>query len=189
MQAALSASQAAAAGGKSSGQVYIPTPDATQSSIQYDKLYPLKFSQPATYIRFSSTVEDCAGCPYDLDEVDEKFLKLMNRTRNASAQCSDDQFEEVMNCFEEIAHIKQPYAAVDSPPVLSWDEIEPVFEENLDESARRFAQDVYQHWRARRLEAGNKALTVTLKVPPNPKPFRSWRLIRPNTVRNGSRYR
>ena len=163
MQAALSASQAAAIGGKVA-QIFIPTPDATQSTIQYGKLYPLTFSQPATYIRFSSTVEDCTGCPYDIDDRDDEFLKLMNKAKTVSAQCSEGELEEVMNCFEETAQMKQPYAAVDSPPVLSWEEIEPVLEENLEEHARRFAKEIYEHWKSRRLESDNVSLITSLKV-------------------------
>ena len=163
MQAALSASQAAAIGGKVA-QIYIPTPDAVQSSIQYDKLYPLTYSQPATYTRFSSTVEDCAGCPYDLDEEDDAFLKSLNKKRNASTQCSEDQFEEVMNCFEETAQVKQPYAAVDSPPVLSYEEIESSMDDYLEDHMRPLTKDIYEHWKARRLKTGNKPLVEGLKV-------------------------
>lgn len=163
MQAALSASQAAVIGGKVT-QIYIPTPDAVQSSLQYDKLYPLTYAQPATYVRFSSTVEDCAGCPYDMDEEDLTFLKSMNKKRNASTQCSEDQFEEIMNCFEDTAQMKQPYAAVDSPPVLSYDEIEGSMDDYLDDHARPFTRESYEHWKSRRLEAGNKSLITGLKV-------------------------
>lgn len=145
-------------------QISIPTPETIESSVQYDRLYPLSFAQPATYIRFSSTVEDCCGCPYDIDEEDDKFLKAFNNKRNASTQCSEDQFEEIMNFFEETAQTKQPYAAVDSPPVLTYDEIESSFDENIDESARLFAKDIYEHWKSRRLEAGNVSLITGLKV-------------------------
>lgn len=164
MQAALSASQAAAIGGNVA-QIYIPTPDAVQSSIQYAKLYPLTYSQPATYVRFSSTVEDCAGCPYDMDEEDDAFFKSMNKKKNVSTQCSEDQFEEVMNCFEETAQVKQPYAAVDSPPVLSYEEIESSMDDYLDDNARPFTKDIHEHWKTRRLEAGNRSLIEGLKVP------------------------
>ncbi|KAL2052637.1 hypothetical protein ABVK25_007197 [Lepraria finkii] len=41
LQAALSASQAAAIGGKVA-QIYIPTPDAVPSSIDYEELYPFE---------------------------------------------------------------------------------------------------------------------------------------------------
>ncbi|KAL9072835.1 MAG: hypothetical protein Q9161_003377 [Pseudevernia consocians] len=162
LQAALSASQAAVIGGKVA-QIYIPTPDAVQSSLQYDKLYPLTYAQPATYVRFSSTVEDCAGCPYDMDEEDQTFLMSINKKRNPSTQCSEDQFEEIMNCFEETAQVKQPYAAVDSPPVLSYDEIEGSMDDYLDGHARPFTREIYEHWKTRRLEAGNKSLITGLK--------------------------
>lgn len=163
MQAALSASQAAGLGGKVA-QIYIPTPDAVKSSIEYDKLYSHTYQQPSTYIRFSSTVEDCAGCPYDLDEEDDVFLKSMNKKRNASTQCSEDHFEDVMNCFEETAQLKQPYAAVDNPPVLSYEEIETSMDDYLNDGAKPFAKDIYEHWKVRRLETGNKPLTESLKV-------------------------
>lgn len=163
MQAALSASQAAVIGGKVA-QIYIPTPDAVQSSLQYDKLYPLTYAQPATYVRFSSTVEDCAGCAYDMNEDDHTFFKSMNKKKDASTQCSEDQFEEIMNCFEETAQAKQPYAAVDSPPVLSYDEIESSMDDYLDDHARPFTREIYEHWKTRRLGAGNKNLMIGLKV-------------------------
>lgn len=163
LQAALSASQAAVIGGKVA-QIYIPTPDAVQSSLQYDKLYTLTYAQPATYVRFSSTVEDCAGCPYDMDEEDQIFLRSMNKKKNASTQCSEDQFEEIMNCFEETAQVKQPYAAVDSPPVLSYDEIESSMDDYLDDHARPFTREIYEHWKTRRLAASNKTLITGLKV-------------------------
>ena len=163
LQAALSASQAAAVGGKVA-QIYIPTPETVQSSIQYDRLYPLSFAQPATYIRFSSTVEDCCGCPYDLNDEDDIFLRSFNKKRNASTQCSEDQFEEVMNFFEETAHAKQPYAGVDNPPALTYEDMESSFDETIDDTARTFAKDIYEHWKRRRLDAGNRSLTTGLKV-------------------------
>ena len=163
LQAALSASQAAAVGNHVA-QVNIPTPLTVQSSIQYDRLYPGSFAQPTTYIRFSSTVEDCCGCPYDLDEEDDVFLKAFNKRNNAATQCSEDQFEEVMSFFEETAQVKQPFAAVDSPPVLTLEEMEGAFDENIDDPARVFAKDIYEHWKARRVATGNKSLISSLKV-------------------------
>ena len=99
-----------------------------------------------------------------MDEEDDAFLKSMNKKRNASTQCSEIQFEEVMNCFEETAQAKQPFAAVDSPPVLSYDEIESSIDDYLDDHAKHFAKDIYEHWKARRLEAANKQLITGLKV-------------------------
>lgn len=142
----------------------IPTPQPTKVSIQDAKLYPLTFSQPSSYIRFSSTVEDCTGCLYDLDDDDAAFLVEFNSKRNAATQCSELHFEEVMNVFEETAQLKQPYSAVDSPPVLSWEEIEPLLEDNLEDHARPFAKGIYAHWRSKRSGVGNRSLITSLKV-------------------------
>ncbi|KAL8838063.1 MAG: hypothetical protein Q9176_005268 [Flavoplaca citrina] len=160
--AALSASQAAAVGGKVA-QIYIPTPDTIQTSLDYDRLYPLTFPQPATYIRFSSTVEDCCGCPYDLDDDDDLFLKSLNQ-RDASTQCSEDHFEEVINFYEETAQTKQPYAAVDHSPVLTYEAVSDAFDESLDAPARFFNKEIYDHWKIRRLKSGNRSLTANLKL-------------------------
>ncbi|KAL8821310.1 MAG: hypothetical protein Q9223_000631 [Gallowayella weberi] len=160
--AALSASQAAAVGGKVA-QIYIPTPDTIQSSLQYDALYPLTFPQPATYIRFSSTVEDCCACPYDMDDDDDLFLTSLNK-RDASTQCSEGHFEEVINFYEETAQAKQPYAAVDNSPVLTYEAIRDAFDESLDSPARNFDKEIYEHWKTRRLKAGNRPLMTNLKL-------------------------
>ena len=69
-----------------------------------------------------------------------------------------------MNCFEETAQVKQPYAAVDSPPVLSYDEIASSMDDYLEDHAKSFTREIYEHWKARRLETGNKALIEGLKV-------------------------
>jgi len=144
-------------------QAHIPTPETIASSLQYDKLYPPSFSQPATYIRFSSTVEDCCGCPYNLVEEDDVALRVMNQRRDACTQCTEDQFEEVMNFFEETAQAKQPFAVVDSPSIISYAEMEASFDV-VEETVRKFAKDIYEHWKSRRTQAGNRPLQPVLKV-------------------------
>ncbi|KAH8689631.1 putative histone acetyltransferase complex component Epl1 [Talaromyces proteolyticus] len=142
----------------------IPTPETVLSTIRYDELYPPTFSQPATYIRFSSTVEDCCGCPYNMVEEDDVFLKIWNEKKDPSApRCTEDQFEEVMYFFEETAQTKQPFASVDNAPVLSFEEIEESFDAAVDEHIKRFAKDIYDHWKSRRVEAGNHPLQLALK--------------------------
>ncbi|QKX60049.1 uncharacterized protein TRUGW13939_07191 [Talaromyces rugulosus] len=158
LQAAINA----AALGKVS-EANIPTPETILSNIQYDELYPPTFSQPATYIRFSSTVEDCCGCPYDLVEEDDVFLKIMNEKKDPEARCTENQFEEVMHFFEETAQTKQPFAAVDNPPVISFEEIEESFDAAVEEHIKIFAKEIYDHWKRRRIEAGNRPLQLALK--------------------------
>ncbi|KAJ5475892.1 hypothetical protein N7475_001621 [Penicillium sp. IBT 31633x] len=153
----------AAAQGKVN-EAHIPTPETILSNLQYDKLYPPIFSQPATYIRFSSTVEDCCGCPYNMTEEDDAFLKIMNQRRGPSAEpCSEDTFEEVMNFFEETAQIKQPYASIDNPPVLSFEEMQDMMDATLEEPMKLFAKDIYEHWKSRRMAVQNNPLVPQLK--------------------------
>ena len=106
-----------------------------------------------------------------MDDEDVAFLKPMNKNRNASTQCSEDQFEEVMYFFEETAQTKQPYAAVDNPPVLPYEEMEAAFDESLDDHARPFAEEIYEHWKLRRSKNGNRSLLTSLKVATSSSPF------------------
>lgn len=159
----ISASAAAAVGGKVA-QIYIPTPEARSSSIKYDDLYPRHFSAPQTYIRFSSTVEDCIGPPYCMDEDDSIFLsKLNQKGKDGEAKCSEDLFEEVMSFFEETAATRQPFAAVDNPPVLSFEEIESAYDDTISLQARKWAKEIYEHWADRRAQRGNRSLMPDLR--------------------------
>ncbi|THC92028.1 hypothetical protein EYZ11_008495 [Aspergillus tanneri] len=142
---------------------HIPTPETVLSNLRYDELYPPIFSQPATYIRFSSTVEDCCRCSYNMTDEDDVFLKIFNQKRDAAGRCSEDQFEEVMNFFEETAQAKQPFAAVDNPPVLSFSDLQESMDAAVEDSVRRFAKDMYEHWKSRRMSAGNRSLVSNLK--------------------------
>lgn len=99
-----------------------------------------------------------------MNEEDGVFLNFLNKRRYPSTQCTPDKFEEVMNFFEITAHARQPYAAVDSPPILAYQEMESSFDENIDDVARTFAKDIYEHWKRRRLEVGNRPLITALKV-------------------------
>ncbi|KAJ5972795.1 uncharacterized protein N7479_002713 [Penicillium vulpinum] len=145
-------------------EAHIPTPETILSNLQYDELYPPIFSQPATYIRFSSTVEDCCGCPYNMTEEDDVFLKIMNQKRDPSAgRCTEDIFEEVMNFFEETAQMKQPYASIDNPPVLSFAEMQDMMDATLEDPMKMFAKEIYEHWKARRMAVQNNPLVPQLK--------------------------
>ncbi|QQK45400.1 Enhancer of polycomb-like protein 1 [Penicillium digitatum] len=145
-------------------EAHIPTPETILSNLQYDELYPPIFSQPATYIRFSSTVEDCCGCPYNMTDEDDVFLKIMNQKRDPSAgRCTDDIFEEVMNFFEETAQMKQPYASIDNPPALSFAEMQDMMDATLEDPMKMFAKEIYEHWKSRRMAVQNNGLVSQLK--------------------------
>ncbi|KAF2004429.1 hypothetical protein P154DRAFT_519302 [Amniculicola lignicola CBS 123094] len=166
LQAVIASQAVRTAAGKSEN-VYIPTPEAVDSQLQYPNLYPRKFTQPATYIRFSSTVEDSIGCLYCMNSDDAAFLKVYNQKRGKNIHCSEDEFEQVMNFFEEMSQTKQPYATVDNTPVLPYEDFESEFDETISELARRFAKDIYVHWKNQRLLKGNRMLMPTLKFETN----------------------
>ncbi|KAF2841544.1 hypothetical protein M501DRAFT_1014342 [Patellaria atrata CBS 101060] len=146
---------------------HIPTPDAVLGNLPYEKYYPKHYQQTATFIRFSSTVEDTTGCPYCMTADDDAFLKCLNRKKSKWGPCSEDQFEEVMNFFEETSQAKQPLAHVDNTPVISYEEMESAFDDSIDDHARRFAKEIYEHWKAERLKRGNRRLTPNLKFETN----------------------
>jgi enhancer of polycomb-like protein len=68
-----------------------------------------------------------------------------------------------MNFFEETAQNKQPFAAVDNPPVLPLDELEEQFDETISPEVRIYAKFIYEHWHARRSVTGNRPLSPRLK--------------------------
>lgn len=151
-------------------QNYIPTPDAVWAKdVKYDELYPKEFKEPATYIRFSSTVEDCVGTPYCMNEDDAKFLEQLNEGKDVdgkplkdkSHQCSEDTFEEVMSFFEESVQRLQPFANLDTAPTLSLEEMQQSREEPLSPEAERWLKQVYRYWQSRK---GTRSMMPAIKV-------------------------
>lgn len=167
LQAVISASAAASLGAKVN-QVYIPTPETKSSGIPYDQLYPRHFAEPATYIRFSSTVEDCIGHQYNIDDEDDVFLLNFNSSKKDEEKLSEDLFEELMSFFELKSDKNHPFANISNAPILTLEEAEsyyddPEDETNLSVEARKWAKDVYEHWRSRRAQNGNRSLLSSLK--------------------------
>ena len=83
--------------------------------------------------------------------------------------CTEDQFEQLMDFFEQYSRSSQPYAMVDNAPVIDFDEMvqSAEFQETVDENARPFAKEIYDHWKARRTKRGNRPLMPQLKVETN----------------------
>lgn len=69
-----------------------------------------------------------------------------------------------MNFFEETAQAKQPFAAVDSPPVLSFADLQEAMDAAVENCVKRFAKDIYEHWKSRRVVENNVLLQPSLKV-------------------------
>jgi enhancer of polycomb-like protein len=151
---------AASTGGKD-GE--IPAPPAEESpEIDYNSLYSLPFDKPATYIRFSQTVEECTGCQYDMTSDDDAFLKAYNQKKPANAKCSEDDFERIMETFEETAELQAPFAAVDNT-VIPFETMKISLKEQVDEKLHGCAKDIYEFWKARRQGSGNNPLQPSLK--------------------------
>ncbi|KAH8598022.1 putative histone acetyltransferase complex component Epl1 [Bisporella sp. PMI_857] len=143
----LQAALAAASSGEREGE--IPAPPADESpDINYDSLYPLIFSKPASYIRFSQTVEDSTGCQYNMTTEDDLFLKEYNKKKSASSRCSEDAFEKIMAAFEEIATNNAPFASVDKT-VVSFETMKSALGHQIEDKLHSFAKDFYDHWKAR----------------------------------------
>ncbi|RMD44481.1 hypothetical protein DV735_g653, partial [Chaetothyriales sp. CBS 134920] len=163
LQQAIRASQAQKQDAKLQ-DAYIPTPPSIVSDIKYDALYPKGFQQPATYIRSSATVEDCAGIPYCMDEEDELALKLINKDlANGHPPVTEDQFEEVMNFLEDTSATRQPFAAVDSAPVLPLEELQEHIDDSHPDFIRPLSKLIYEHWAVRRSRNGHRSLPPHLK--------------------------
>lgn len=143
----------------------IPAPPAQQSAdFDYESLYSLKFDRPATYIRFSQTVEECTGCQYNMSTEDDLFLKSYNQKK--PPKCSEDDFEKIMYVLEETAEVQAPYGAVDGT-LVPFEMMTLPLKQQLDQKLLVFAKDIYEHWRTRRQESGNHPLQPALKFEKN----------------------
>ena len=153
----------------------IPAPPAEESAdINYDELYSLEFHKPDTYIRFSDTVEEACGCPYDMATEDDDFLKAYNQKKTPSHKCSEDKFERIMDVFELTAQSQAPFAAVDNTVVpfekmkselikQEMGESTAPLRANVTEKLLALAKDIYDHWKDRRQASGNNSIQPSLK--------------------------
>lgn len=163
LQAAISAAQAAVTTG-ASVEKYIPTPDASRLILneEYTALYKKKYKEPSTFIRFSSTVEDCIGCPYYMDEEDDTFLTEYNK-QHPGEILSEDSFEKIMFEFESITNQVWPHLYLDPTQVADY----TTFVEHLPEYSKIKSFSnlavIYKHWRGRRIERGGKSIIPQLK--------------------------
>ncbi|KAK1760944.1 enhancer of polycomb-like protein 1 [Echria macrotheca] len=140
----------------------IPVPPPEESTLNYDELYSQRPSEPRTYIRFSQTVEECIGCMYDMTEEDEVFLKAYNQKLAPPATLSEDDFEKIMEVFEDTAYIKTPFASVDQT-IVPYDEMLQGLHQLDRSKVMPHAKDIYEHWKERRQAMGNMPLHPTLK--------------------------
>ncbi|KAK2069611.1 hypothetical protein P8C59_004172 [Phyllachora maydis] len=142
----------------------IPVPPPQGSELRYDELYSQPFQKTATYIRFSQTVEECIGCTYDLKDADVAFLKSYNQKRPVASQLSEDDFEQIMEVFEDTAHYKTPFASVDQTIVPYEDMVQGLQGlETANISAMSHAKEAYEYWKSRRQASSNLPLHPMVK--------------------------
>lgn len=97
-----------------------------------------------------------------MTEEDDVFLKAYNAKRTPAQQLSEDDFESIMDVFEETASFSTPFAAVDKT-VAPYSEMVPGLM-NLDsETLMPHAKELYEYWKQRRQTEGNGPLHPTLK--------------------------
>lgn len=151
-------------GSKEEAKKIVPAPPAEETKdINYDELYALKFPKTSTYIAFSQTVEECTGCGYDMTTEDDEWLQSYNLKKSPSAQCSEDDFEKIMEAFESTADRQAPFAAVDNT-VVGYDLMEISLKQEVDsKTVQAFASDVYEYWKERRQSSANRPLQPSLK--------------------------
>ncbi|ESZ99430.1 hypothetical protein SBOR_0192 [Sclerotinia borealis F-4128] len=161
LQAALAASHSS---GDKDGPQEIPAPPAQEGTdIDYESLYSRKFEKPATYIRFSQTVEECIGCQYNMTTEDDIFLKDHNKKKTLSnQQLSEDHFEKLMELFEDTADTHTPYAAVDNT-LVSFETMKEAMKERGEEKIPAYVKDIYEYWKTRRQECENRGIQPSLK--------------------------
>ncbi|KAK4250749.1 EPL1-like protein [Corynascus novoguineensis] len=140
----------------------IPVPPPQESTLNYEELYTRSFSKTSSYIRFSQTVEESIGCMYDMTEEDDAFLKSYNQKRAPSAQLSEDDFERIMEVFEETSHINAPYASIDQT-IIPYDEMLQGLQDLDRAKIMPHAKEIYEYWKSRRQELNNQPLHPTLK--------------------------
>ncbi|KAI8097996.1 enhancer of polycomb-like-domain-containing protein [Gilbertella persicaria] len=162
LQAAISAAQAAVTTG-AKVEKYIPTPDASRliDEKEYAALYKKKYKDPSTLIRFSSTVEDCIGCPYLMDEEDDAFLQDYNKQYPGEI-LSEDLFENIMWEFETITNQQWPHLALD-PQIPEYEAFLPYVPGYSKLKGFPNLPVVYNHWSQRRRNRAGKSIVPQLK--------------------------
>ncbi|KAJ2080782.1 Enhancer of polycomb-like protein 1 [Coemansia sp. RSA 988] len=159
LQAAISATQAAASGSAPAKQVYIPTPDASKVADGYDKLYPKNFPCPTSLIRSSETVEECCAPMYCMDDEDMEWLEAHNKS--ADPKMTMDEFEQAMDQLETVTRDMVFLRTEDIPSV---DHLAALAADREKPFAQQTAEQLFSHWKRRREQREFKTVSVALQM-------------------------
>ncbi|KAI0129962.1 enhancer of polycomb-like-domain-containing protein [Xylariales sp. AK1849] len=140
----------------------IPVPPPQKSDVEYESLYPRPFIEPKNYIKFSETVEETLGSLYDMTTEDDEFLKSHNAKKSAAQHLPEEDFERIMEFFEQTASEQAPYAAVDNT-VISYEVMAHHMAHSPVNKLQNHTKPVYEYWKNRRHVNSNKPLHPSLK--------------------------
>ncbi|KAI1284604.1 peptidase M22, glycoprotease [Xylaria sp. FL0933] len=157
--------QAALKGVGASVDNEIPVPPPQKSvEADYDELYPTPYVEPRNYIKSSDTVEETLrGSSYDMTTEDDEFLRNYNSKRPINAHLSEDDFERIMEVFEDTAAESAPFAEVDNTFVPFELMSQAINFQIREKSVQNHSKNIYEYWRSRRQATGNKSLHPSLK--------------------------
>lgn len=97
-----------------------------------------------------------------MSREDDVFLKSYNAKPPAGGVLSEDDFERIMEVFEDTAAEQTPFASVDNT-VAAYDIMVPGLNHLGSSHILQHAKAIYEYWRNRRQETGNKPLHPSLK--------------------------
>ncbi|GAP87632.1 putative enhancer-polycomb-like protein 1 [Rosellinia necatrix] len=157
--------QAALRGVGASVDNEIPVPPPQKSvEADYDELYPTPYVEPRNYIKSSDTVEETLkGSLYDMTTEDDEFLRNYNTKRPTNTHLSEDDFERIMEIFEETAAESAPYADVDNTFVPYELMSQAITHHIRERSVQGHVKAIHDYWKSRRQATGNKSLHPSLK--------------------------
>ncbi|KAJ1907634.1 Enhancer of polycomb-like protein 1 [Coemansia sp. IMI 209127] len=162
LQAAISATHAAASGNAPAKQVYIPTPDASKTIDGYDALYPTSFTCPTSLIRSSETVEECCAPMYCLDDADLEWLRKFNKKRKSDEldELTENEFEVAMDQLETLT---RDMVFLQAEGIPTADDLASHAADRDQLFAHSIISHVYEHWKQRRIEGAFKTVMATLQ--------------------------
>lgn len=97
---------------------------------------------------------------------DDVFLKTYNQ-KKSGAKCSEIDFEQIMEAFEDTASEQTPFAAIDNSPVIAFETMQLALKQQVLPKVQLFAKEIYEHWKSRRQAVGNTPLQPSLKFEKN----------------------
>jgi enhancer of polycomb-like protein len=130
----------------------VPPPQQSEE-VDYDELYPHIYAEPRNYIKFSETVEETLGCLYDMTTEDDEYLKTYNAKNPLKDQLSEDDFERIMELFEQTAAEQAPFAAVDNTVIPYEVMVQHMLHTHVHK-LQSHAKVVYEHWKTQRQTKG-----------------------------------